>query len=65
VDADDVVIRSGNVKVRTPWGHDMPVTLRIEVHGKVGSGNIKSRPPRRTFWQWLTRQPGRYAIAAP
>jgi hypothetical protein len=64
VDADDVAISSGNVKVRAPWGHDVPVTLRINVSGKVGSGAIKARPPRRTFWQWLRRAPRPYAIAS-
>jgi hypothetical protein len=65
VDTDDVAIRSGNVKVRTPWGHNVPVTLRIDVSGKVGSGNISARPPRRTFWQWLRRQPRPYALTSP
>jgi Domain of unknown function (DUF1707) len=64
VDTDDVVVRSGQVKVRAPWGPDVPEVLRIEVTGKVGSGHLAARPPRRTFWQWLTRQPGRYEIAA-
>jgi hypothetical protein len=64
VDTDDVVVRSGQVKVRAPWGHDVPEVLRIEVTGKVGSGHLVARPPHRTFWQWLTRQPGRYEIAA-
>lgn len=62
VDTDDVAIRSGNVSVRTPWGHDVPVTLRIAVSGKVGSGNIRARPPQRTFWQWLLRKPRPYAL---
>jgi hypothetical protein len=60
VDADDVAISSGNVKVRTPRGPQVPETLRIEVSGKVRSGNISARPPRRTFWQWLRREPVRY-----
>jgi hypothetical protein len=64
VDADDVAIRSGHVRVRTPWGSDVPVQLRIEVTGKVGSGHFLAGPPHRTFWQWLTRQPRPYAIAA-
>jgi DUF1707 SHOCT-like domain len=64
VDTDDVAVRSGQVKVRAPWGHDVPEVLRIEVTGKVGGGHMVARPPRRTFWQWLTRQPGRYEIAA-
>jgi len=64
VDTDDVVVRSGHVRVRAPWGHDVPEVLRIEVSGKVGSGNFDARPPRRTFWQWLTGQPRPYEIAA-
>src|SRR5215468_11943604 len=63
VDADEVTVRSGEVKVRAPWGPDVPVTLRLEVSGKVGSGSIKARPPRRSFWQWLMRRPGPYALA--
>jgi len=64
VDTDDVVVRSGHVRVRAPWGHDVPEVLRIEVSGKVGSGNFDARPPRRTFWQWLTGQPRPYEITA-
>jgi|HubBroStandDraft_2_1064218.scaffolds.fasta_scaffold127215_3 hypothetical protein len=64
VDTDDVVVRSGHVRVRALWGHDVPEVLRIEVSGKVGSGHFVARPPYRTFWQWLTRQPRRYEIAA-
>ena len=58
VDADDVAIKSGNVKVREPWGDSVPVTLRVDVSGKVRSGHITARPPRRTFWQWLLGRPG-------
>jgi hypothetical protein len=64
VDTDDVTVRSGHVKIRAPWGHEAPEVLRIEVAGKVGSGHFVSRPPYRTFWQWLTRQPRPYEIAA-
>ena len=42
----------------------LPEVLRIEVTGRVGSGHLIARPPYRTFWQWLTRQPRRYEIAA-
>jgi hypothetical protein len=63
VDTDDVVIRSGHVRVKAPWGSDVPVQLRVEVTGKVGSGHFVARPRYRTFWQWLTRQPKPYAIA--
>jgi hypothetical protein len=67
VEADDVTVRSGNVKVRAPWGTDVPVLLRIDVAGSCGSGNITAgppRPPRRSFWQWLRRAPRPQAIAA-
>ena len=64
VDADDVTVRSGHVKVRAPWGTDVPELLRIDVAGKCGSGHISARPPRRSFWQWLRRAPRPYAIAA-
>lgn len=60
VDTDDLTIRSSNVKVRAPWGPDVPVMLRIDVSGRVESSNINARPPRlprRTFWQWLLRRP--------
>jgi hypothetical protein len=61
VDTDDVGVRSGEVKIRAPWGPDVPVTLRIEVTGTVRSGHIQARPPRRGFWQWLTRRPPAWA----
>ena len=64
VDADDVTIRSGGVKVKAPWGSEVPVQLHIEVTGKVGSGHFIARPPYRNFWQWLTRQPKPYMITA-
>lgn len=60
VDADDVAVRSGVIKAGSPWRPDVPVTLQIQVTGTVGSGVIKAVPPRqprRTFWQWLRRQP--------
>src|SRR4029077_11975560 len=38
VDADDVAVSSGGVKVRAPWGPDAPVILRI-------GGAARSRPP--------------------
>jgi hypothetical protein len=65
VDTDDVAVRSGHVRVRAPWGPDVPEVLRIQVSGKVGSGHFIARPQYRTFWQWLTRQPRPYEIAAP
>jgi hypothetical protein len=43
----------GEMKVCSPWGPHVPVMLRIDMTGKVTSGNITARPPRRTVWQWL------------
>ena len=64
VDADDVAIRSGHVRVKAPWGSEVPVHLHIEVTGRVGSGHFVARPRYRNFWQWLTRQPKPYMITA-
>jgi hypothetical protein len=64
VDADEVAVRSGHVRVRSPWDSSVPEVLRIEVTGKVGSGHFVARPQYRTFWRWLTRQPRPYEIAA-
>lgn len=64
VDTDNVSVRSGRVKVRTPWGEDVPVVLRIDLSGTCGSGHIVARPPRRSFWQWLRRTPPRWALTA-
>jgi len=64
VEMDDVSVRSGNVKVREPWGPDVPAFLRITVAGSCGSGNITARPRRRSFWQWLRREAKPWEIAA-
>jgi Domain of unknown function (DUF1707) len=62
VDADDVRVGSGGVKVKSPWDPGLPVTLRIVVTGSVRSGRIKARAPRRSFWGWLFRAHHRYAL---
>jgi hypothetical protein len=63
VDADDISIGSGGVNAKTPWDDaGVPVTLRIVVTGSVRSGRIKARPPRRSFWGWLSRGPHPYAL---
>ena len=64
VDADEVAIRSGHVRVKAPWGSEVPVQLHVEVTGTVGSGHLVARPRNRNFWQWLTRQPKPYAITS-
>jgi hypothetical protein len=61
VDTDDVAVHAGAVRVRRHRGTDTPVILRIQVSGKVTSGALKARPPRRTFWQWLLRRPLAYS----
>lgn len=60
VDADDVAVRGGSVRVREPRGPEAPVTFRIKVSGEVDSGSLTARPPRpprRSFLQWLLRRP--------
>jgi hypothetical protein len=62
-ETDDVAVRSGHIKIKHPWRADVPEVLRIEIAGRVGSGNITVRAPYRTFWQWLTRQPRAFESA--
>jgi hypothetical protein len=67
VDTDEVALVGGNVKAREHPDDRAPVLLRVEVAGRVTGGSIivrPPRPPRRTFWQWLRREPARAAITA-
>ncbi len=60
VNTDDLAIHGSNVKVGAVPGAAVPVMLRIDVAGQLHHSNLRVRPPRaprRTFWQWLTRQP--------
>jgi DUF1707 SHOCT-like domain len=59
VSTDDVRMWSSNVKVRAPWGPEVPVNFRIDLSGEAHSSNITAGPRtvRRTFWQWLRRRP--------
>jgi hypothetical protein len=58
VDTSEVSMIGGNVHNREVWP-DAPVTLRIELTGQVKGGSVRVRGPRRTFWQWLRREPRR------
>ena len=60
VNTDDLAIHGSNVKADAAQGAGTPVILRIDVAGQLHHSNLRVRPPRRprrTFWQWLTRQP--------
>ena len=50
VDAEDVTVSSGSVKVVRPAGPDAPVELRVKIAGRVGSGSVSARPARRRGW---------------
>jgi hypothetical protein len=59
VDADEVEMVGGNVKVHHLEGPQPPSILQVEVSGQIRGGNLRAhppRPPRRTFWQWLLRR---------
>ena len=70
VDAGDISVHGGSVKLPEPPGPGVPVQLRIEIAGSVRGAGISVGPPppprrpRRTFWQWLHRAPRPPAIAA-
>ena len=58
VDADEVTVKSGSVRVvAPPAGPGAPVELRVKVSGRVGSGSVSARPPRRRGrWRALWRR---------
>jgi class 3 adenylate cyclase len=57
VDADDLTVSSGSVKVVPSAGPDAPVELRVKVYGRVGSGSFSARPARRRGrWAALWRR---------
>jgi class 3 adenylate cyclase len=56
VDADEVTVNSGSVKVVPPPGPDVPVELRVSISGWIGSGSLSARPPRRRRWRALWRR---------
>ena len=57
IDADGVQTIGGTLKMRPARGPKQPVILRVELAGSALGGNVVVRPPRRTFWRWLLRQP--------
>ncbi len=64
VDADDVTVKSGSVRVVPPGGPPgTPVELRVKISGRVASGSISARPPGKNlwqaFWRWVLRRLGR------
>jgi hypothetical protein len=67
VGTDDLAIQTSTVKVHPP-SPEIPVRFRIDISGRVSMGTITARRPRpprrprRSFWQWLLRRPGRRAL---
>ena len=61
VDADDLAVIGGHVRFGRGTDQAAPGKLRVDLSGRVQGGNVVVRLPRRTFWQWLTRQPRPYA----
>jgi class 3 adenylate cyclase len=53
VDADDLTVRSGSVRVVPPAAPGVPVELRVKVAGRVGSGSVSARPARGSWWRAL------------
>jgi hypothetical protein len=60
VDTDGLTGRLSEVKVHPVTDPHAPVTLRVELVGRVRGGGVVARLPRRTFRQWLLRKPRPY-----
>ena len=59
VETDDLTVRMGDVKIR-PTADQVPVTLTVLLSGQVRGGDVVARFPRRTFRQWVRREPPPY-----
>jgi hypothetical protein len=59
VDTDGLTGRLGNVKVRQVTDPHTPVTLRVELTGRVRGGEVVARLPRRTSGSGCSASPGR------
>ena len=59
VETDDLTVRGGDVKIR-PTADQVPVTLTVVLSGQVRGGDVAARFPRRTFRQWVRREPPPY-----
>jgi hypothetical protein len=64
VDANDLAVAGGSVKFRGGTDRLAPGTLQVEVSGEIRGGSLVVRLPRRTFREWLTRQPRPYSAPA-
>jgi hypothetical protein len=63
IDADDLLMNSGNVRLRPSPEPQHPEVLRVDLAGQIHHGNVVARVPRRSFWAWLRRRP--YAPLPP
>jgi hypothetical protein len=57
VDTGGIEMVGGAMHLQPPRYPPPPTILRIEISGRVLGGNLRTRGPRRTFWQWLFRRP--------
>jgi len=56
VDADDLTVGSGSVRVVPPGGSQAKVELRVKVGGRVASGSVSARPSLGDWWLALWRR---------
>ena len=57
IDTSGVEMVGGSMHLQPPRYRPPPTVLRIQISGRVAGGNLRTRGPRRTFWQWLLRRP--------
>jgi hypothetical protein len=65
VDAAEVAMVGGQVRVQPGSGPQPPEILRVEITGEIRGGNVRAHAPRRTFWQWLLRRSAPSGHASP
>lgn len=63
VEPGDLTVRRGDVTIRHATDR-APVILTVVLSGQVKGGNVVARYPRRSFGQWLRREPRPYQAPA-
>lgn len=59
VETDDLTVRRADIKIRSTDDRE-PVVLTVLLSGQVRGGDVVARFPRRSFAQWVRREPPPY-----
>jgi hypothetical protein len=58
VDADEMTMVGGRMKVQGARGLQPPEILRVEISGEIRGGSLTARSGQRSWWQRLLPRDG-------